>query len=78
LIQCMMRTGNGCTRARRRVVDLIAAVDITDQDINYATFGVVLTPREAAFGAPWAPLLLNKLLCLPRNRKCWLVRDSIL
>jgi hypothetical protein len=47
LIQCMMRTVNGCTPASRRVVDLTAAVDITDQDINYATFSVVLDrPRR--------------------------------
>jgi hypothetical protein len=49
LIQCMMRTGHGCRRARRLVVDLTAAVAITDQDINCATFGVA--SRTAGGGA---------------------------
>ena len=65
----MMRTGNGCTRARRRVVDLIAAVDITDQDINYATFGVVLTPREAAFGCAMGPALVEQVIVPPAQQE---------
>jgi hypothetical protein len=39
LIQCMIRNGSGCTRARR-TLDLTAAFDIADQTINCGTFGM--------------------------------------
>ena len=63
LIQCMIRTGNGCTRARPRVVDLTAAVVITDHQLRH--FRRVLAPREAASG----PIPLSH---------CWVAMDLAL